>query len=310
MFSLYVTLRWNMLVRVLNGLGIFRSLILFLFLSIAIAFLFKVKEEWIVPAVCLLLIGYYHNYRKDKYFLKQHVANAHLFLIKEYSLLSVPLILLELSKGYWAGGVCMSFIPLFVPFQKEVRWHAHPLRLKFLYTGNMEYIRMFRSCRPVYLFLFICSFLGGVHENMRIAKICMIFWGIIQTYAYCTVSDLDMIVKFKNYRTLQNLMWKSNFCNILVTYLPFVILVAIFSHQMSDVLFLISMTISALLYLQSACLLHYLCTTHFSLLLINYGFLLPIFFFSCFFVPVSIIPGIMVVTGSYVLSEKFKSIWN
>lgn len=310
MFLLYITLRWRMLMRLLNGLGIFRSLMLLLFLFVAIAFLFKVNGEWVIPVVCLLLVGYYHNHRKDKLFLKQHVLHVNLFLCKEYSLLSAPLILLELTKGYWTGAICMAFISLLIPFQKYGGWHIHPLRLKFLYVGNMEYIRMFRCCWVIYLLLFICSFLGIMHDNIRIAKVCMILWGTIQAYAYGSIPDSNMILKFKNYRTLQGVMWKSNLYNVLVTYLPFIIAVLVYSFRTADILFLASTILSALLYLQSVCLLHYFCTTHFSVLLINCGVLLPIFFFSCFFVPVSVVLGVLVGIGSYVLSEKMKTVWN
>ena len=310
MFLLYVTLRWKMLIRILNGLGIFRSLILLLFLFVAITFLFKVKGEWIVPVVCLLLIGYYHNHRKDKCFLEEHVSNMNIFFYKEYYLLSAPLILLELSKGHLIGCICMLFIGLLIPSQRNLGWHIYPLKLKFLYVGNMEYIRMFRCCFVVYLFLFICSLFGVMHGNIRIAKVCMILWGGVQANAYYTISDFDMIMKFKNNRTLQELMWKSNLCNVLVTCIPFIAIVVAFSPQMAEILFLTFTIISSLLYLQSVCLLHYLCTTNFCLLLVNYGFLLPIFFFSCFLVPLSIVSVMLVCLCSYMLSEKLKNIWN
>lgn len=310
MFLLYIALRLKILIRVLNGLGIFRSLVLLLFLFVTVTFLFKVKGEWNVPVVCLLLIGYYHNHRKDKCFLEQHVSNINLFFYKEYYLLSAPLILLELSKGYLTGGICMLFTGLLIPFQKYLGWHIHPLKMNFLYVGNMEYIRMFRRCWLVYLLLFICSFLGAMHDNIRIAKVCMILWGVIQANAYYAIPDFYMIMKFKNNHTLQGLMWKSNLCNVLVTYIPFIALFAAFTSHTADILFLAFTIISCLLYLQSVCLLHYLCTANISLLLINCGFLLPIFFFSCFFVPLSIVLCMLVCICSYMLSEKLKKIWN
>lgn len=310
MFLLYSTLRLKIIIRIFSGLGVFRSLILFIFLFVAITFLVKVKGEWIVPVVCLLLIGYYHHHRKDKHFLKQHVSNMNLFFYKEYYLLSMPFILLELSKRYWIGGVCMLFIGLFVPSQKHLGWRIHPLKLKFLYVGNMEYIRMFRRCWSVYLLLFICSFLGVMHDNIRIAKIGMILWGVIQANAYYAIPDFVLIMKFKNNRILQELMWKSNLFNVLTTYIPFIALIVAFASQMPDILFLTFSIISCLLYLQSVCLLHYLCATNFSLLLINCGFLLPAFFFSCFFAPLSIALGMFVCVCSYMLSKKLKNVWN
>lgn len=310
MFLLYVRLHLKMCIRILEGLGLFRSLILLLILCVAITFLFKVRGEWIVPVVCLLLLGYYHNHRKDKCFLEQHVSNISLFFYKEYYLLSVPLILLEFSKGYWIGGICMLFIGLLIPSLKYSGRHIYPLKLRFLYAGNMEYIRMFRCYWWIYLLLFVCSFIGGLHNNMRITKVCMFLWGIIQANAYYTIPDSNMIIKFKNGRTLQKLMWKSNFFNVLVTYIPFITLIVIFAPQMTDILFLTFIIISCLLYLQGVCMLHYVCNTNFSLLLINYGLLLPIFFYSCFFEPLSIVLGMLVCVCSYMLSKKVKTIWN
>lgn len=310
MFLFYITLRLKTLIRILSGLGFFRSLILLLFFFVVIAFLFKIRREWVIPVVCLLLIEYYHNYRKDKCFLKQYVSDVELFLCKEYYLLSAPLMLLELLKGYWIGGICMLFIGLLIPFQKYLGWHVHPLKLKFLYVGNMEYVRMFRRCWLVYLLLFIFSILGVIHDNIRITKACMILWGVIQANAYYAIPYLDMIMKFKNNQTLQKLMWKSNLYNVLVTYIPFIALMVVCAPQMADILFLAFTIISCLLYLQNMCLLHYLCEQNFTLLLVNCGFLLPIFFFSCFLFPLSIIFFVCICILSYMLSEKMKSIWS
>lgn len=310
MFLFYITLRLRILIRILGGLGIFRSLILLLFFFVAVAFLFKIRREWVIPVVCLLLIEYYHNHRKDKYFLKQYVPNVNMFLCKEYCLLSTPLILLELSKGYWIGGICMLFIGLLIPSQKSLDWHAHPLKLKFLYVGSLEYIRMFRRCWLVYLFLFIFSLCGVIHDNIRIAKVCMIFWGVIQANAYYAIPYIDMVMKFKNNRTLQKMMWESNLYNVMVTYVPFIILMVACASQMTDILFLVFTIISCLLYLQSMCLLHFVCEQNITLLLVNCGFLLPVFFSSCFLLPLSIILGVCICILAYMLSEKMKSVWN
>ena len=55
----------------LKELGIVRSVLLVGLLALAVAISCKVEASWILPVACLLVIGGYHQTRKDRDFLRR-----------------------------------------------------------------------------------------------------------------------------------------------------------------------------------------------------------------------------------------------
>lgn len=88
MFGYYVRLRLRSGGRLLKELGIVRSMLLVGLLAFAVAILCKVEASWILPLVCLLVIGGYHQTRKDRDFLRRFTDDVSLFFLCEYLLLS------------------------------------------------------------------------------------------------------------------------------------------------------------------------------------------------------------------------------
>ncbi len=310
MFRLYLKLHLRSCFRILAEIGILRCIILVLISVLAIIVLVKVENQWVLPATCIVLLGSYHNYRKDKTFLQLQIKNIIRFYQKEYGLLSSPFIITELAKGQWIIAIGLSIFVLLLPYLKEIRIKQIPIKLPFLYQGGMEYIRMFRQASWVYLLLLFCSIIGAIHGNIRIAKISMIIWYFTQASVYFTIPDILQMHHFKSYRIFSNMLWKVNGWNTLVTGIPFIGTVLIFSSTADTIYFSLSSCVACILYLQNLGLLRQICTTSISLFFIQLPVLLPIFFFSCF-IPYLLVP-FAAITGvvSYIAHNKLKQLWN
>jgi len=55
----------------------------------------------------------------------------------------------------------------------------------------------------LYILLFLIALVGALHGNIRIGKIALIVWGIIQTMAFTSISQRQELTPFLNYPTLQ-----------------------------------------------------------------------------------------------------------
>ena len=144
MFGYYLKLRCRQLGRLLVSIGLLRCLFLLLLVAVACAVLVKVDDVWIVPAVVCMGLLLYHNERKDKQFLMQHVGHLTRFVRKEYLLIGFPFLLLEGWKGNGIGAVVILLACMLIPGLKPVRRKSLVVPLPFLYRGGMEYLRLFR----------------------------------------------------------------------------------------------------------------------------------------------------------------------
>lgn len=55
----------------------------------------------------------------------------------------------------------------------------------------------------LYILLFLIALVGAPHGNIRIGKIALIVWGIIQTMAFTSIPQRQELTPFLNYPTLQ-----------------------------------------------------------------------------------------------------------
>lgn len=221
----------------LKELGIVRSVLLVGLLALAVAILCKVEASWILPVACLLVIGGYHQTRKDRDFLRRFTDDVPAFFLCEYLLLSLPFAVMAGIRGEWVIALCMPLMICPLPFVRPVRFRTTPIRFGFLYAGNMEYLRMFRRMGWLYLIIISISALGCLHGNVRVAKAGMLVWGIIQSDAYSYVPDTHLLQKFKSYRILQGELWKANVWNASVLSLPFGMMCIAGGFRTEDMLF-------------------------------------------------------------------------
>ena len=309
MFGYYVRLRLRSGGRLLKELGIVRSVLLVGLLALAVAILCKVEASWILPVACLLVIGGYHQTRKDRDFLRRFTDDVPAFFLCEYLLLSLPFAVMAGIRGEWVIALCMPLMICPLPFVRPVRFRTTPVRLGFLYAGNMECFRMFRRMGWLYLIIISISALGCLHGNVRVAKAGMLLWGVIQSGAYSYVPDTHLLQKFKSYRILQGELWKANVWNASVLSLPFGMMCIAGGFRTEDMLFFFSCLMAGILYLQIMALFRWVCPASAGMVMMQLAVCIPLFAWTCF-VWAGCLAGLVIVgILSYVVWIKWKAIW-
>ena len=293
----------------LKELGIVRSVLLVGLLVLAVAILCKVEASWILPVACLLVIGGYHQTRKDRDFLRRFTDDVPAFFLCEYLLLSLPFAVMAGIRGEWVIALCMPLMICPLPFVRPVRFRTTPVRLGFLYAGNMECLRMFRRMGWLYLIIISISALGCLHGNVRVAKAGMLLWGVIQSGAYSYVPDTHLLQKFKSYRILQGELWKANVWNASVLSLPFGMMCIAGGFRTEDMLFFFSCLMAGILYLQIMALFRWVCPASAGMVMMQLAVCIPLFAWTCF-VWAGCLAGLVIVgILSYVVWIKWKAIW-
>lgn len=125
-----------------------------------------------------------------------------MFLIKEYTLIALPFAGIEIIKGQFTDAIGLWLFAALLPCLKKIKLEHKPVRLPFLYKGSYEYIRMFRQSFWVYILLFLFATAGTVHGNIKINKVCLILWGLVQASGYLQTMDNRYLLHFKNFKTL------------------------------------------------------------------------------------------------------------
>ena len=309
MFGYYVRLRLRSGGRLLKELGIVRSVLLVGLLALAVAILCKVEASWILPVACLLVIGGYHQTRKDRDFLRRFTDDVPAFFLCEYLLLSLPFAVMAVIRGEWVIALCMPLMICPLPFVRPVRFRTTPVRLGFLYAGNMECLRMFRRMGWLYLIIISISALGCLHGNVRVAKAGMLLWGVIQSGAYSYVPDTHLLQKFKSYRILQGELWKANVWNASVLSLPFGMMCIAGGFRTEDMLFFFSCLMAGILYLQIMALFRWVCPASAGMVMMQLAVCIPLFAWTCFVWAGCLAELVIVGILSYVVWIKWKAIW-
>ncbi len=182
--SIYINLRSKQIVRILVGIGPFRCLFLLSMATILFYVSTKVTNVWILPACYLLILWLYHNGRKDKEFLYLQLHGVKRLLTAEYLLLSLPFVISAIIATNYISVPIIILTAVIMSWIHSVRYHTIVLPLPLLYSGDLLYRRMFRKQVPMYAVLLILSFMGVLHNNINLCKVCLIFWEIIQGIAY------------------------------------------------------------------------------------------------------------------------------
>lgn len=308
--GIYLQLRLKQALRLLKGIGLFRSLFLLTVLILLFYILIKVGNKWIIPTGTILGLIFYHNERKDKEFLSIQTKQIISFLRMEYILLGLPFILIELSKGYLfeAGGILT--VSLCLPFLRTVKWRSHAIPLPFLYKGGIEYLRMFRQYGWLYLLLFSVTLIGALHNNIRIGKVCLLIWGVVQATAFTSIPHRQELTFFQKYSAFQKYLLRSSAWNVMITCLPVAGIILSFSPTWENILYSIFVIIGSTLYLWNIGMFRQVCSSSLGIAIYQLIIPIPLFFCSCF-VPFLLIPFV-VVNGalSYFVKNELKNIWN
>ncbi len=291
MFQLYLLLRLKNFGRIVIELGIFRIVFLTILTVAAIMILFLAENRFAIPVVCVLLLAGYHNVRKDKEFLRTLTPHLSVFLIKEYTLIALPFAGIEIIKGQFTDAIGLWLFAALLPCLKKIKLEHKPVRLPFLYKGSYEYIRIFRQSFWVYILLFLFATAGTVHGNIKINKVCLILWGLVQASGYLQTMDNRYLLHFKNFKTLYLFQLKSIAWNVFITSIPFSLALIASTYDQDEILFFLSYYTATLIYAIGIGMLRHIIPSPLLLFIVQLSILMP-FYLGSLFVPIILIPGI------------------
>lgn len=307
---LYFVLRLKQLWRILKRLGVAISLLLAVFMFLAVYVLIKTSYSWIMPAAVILCLLCYHNERKDKDFLLQQVKCSALLLMVEYILIVLPFVVIECLGSHFAAAGAVMAAAVLLPKIKTVKLKSAPVPLPFLYKGGLDYIRMFRLYGWLYLLLFLISVIGALHDNIRIGKVALIVWGIVQTMSFASVPYWQELTFYLNYSAFQRHLVLSSVWNTVITAVPFVGIILSFSFSGDNLLFAVSVISGSILYLCNMGMVRYMSFSSASLAVYQLIVLIPLFLFTCF-IPLLLVPFVLInVLCCIFLKDNLKNIWN
>lgn len=292
MFQLYLLLRLKNFGRIVIELGIFRIVFLTILTVTAIMVLFLAENRFVIPVVCAFLLVSYHNYRKDKEFLRTLTSHLSIFLMKEYTLIALPFAGMEMIKGRFTEAIGLWLFATLLPFLKEIKLEHKPVRLPFLYKGSYEYIRMFRQSFWIYTLLLLFAITGAVHGNIKVGKVCLILWGLVQASGYLQPMDTGYLLHFKNFKTLCLFQLKSIAWNVLVTSSPFGIVLIAYTGDGDGIIFFSSYYLATWCYALGISMLRHIIPSTILLFIVQLCLLLP-FYIGSLFIPYLLIPGIV-----------------
>ena len=306
----YFTLRFKQFFRLSKEIGFVRCLFLVGFLSLSVYLLARTEREWIVPTITILGLMFYHNERKDKDFLLLQAKDITTLLEMEYLLIGLPFIIIECLKGYFVGAGLMIMAALLLPYLKTVKWKSAAIPVPFLYKGGLEYIRMFRLYGWLYLLLFLVILIGASHDNIRIGKVALMVWGVIQMESFISIPQRQELTFFLDYATLQRHLVRSSVWNVTVTGIPFVGFILSFSFTWENVLFSACAMMGSMLCLWNVGMVRHLFSSTVTMTIYLLILLIPLFFYSCF-IPFLLVPLALINGVSYMLvKDNTKQIWN
>ena len=307
---LYMNLRSKQIVRLLTGIGLFRCLFLIGIAAILFYAFTKVMSVWILPVCYLLILWLYHNNRKDKEFLSLQVHGIKRLFTAEYLLLGLPFITSGIIAANYISLPVIILIAVVMPWIHPVRFHSIVLPIPLLYNGDLLYRRMFRKQVPLYAVLLFLSFMGVLHDNINLCKVCLILWGAIQGTAYMVTPPKHELSVYNSFGMYQLILVKSGLRNIFITMFPFIVLMLMLIHDAEAILFCLVLFSSILLYQWNMGMARFSFETQTVIGIYWLLFPLPLFLVSII-TPVVLILYLALNIGlTLSVKKKYKHIWN
>ena len=307
---LYMNLRSKQIVRVFAGIGPFRCLFLIGIAAILFYAFTKVTSVWILPVCYLLIIWLYHNSRKDKEFLSLQVHGIKRLFTAEYLLLGLPFITSGIIAANYISLPLIILIAVVMPWIHPVRFHSIILPMPLLYCGDLLYRRMFRKQVLPYAVLLFLSFMGVLHDNINLCKVCLILWGAIQGTAYMVTPPKHELSVYNSFGMYQLILVKSGLRNIFITMFPFIVLILVLIHDTETILFCLVLFSSTLLYQWNMGMARFSFETQTVMGIYWLLFPLPLFLVSII-TPVVLTLYLALNIGlTLSVKKKYKHIWN
>ena len=307
---LYMNLRSKQIVRLFAGIGPFRCLFLIGIAAILFYAFTKIMSVWILPVCYLLILWLYHNSRKDKEFLSLQVHGIKRLFTAEYLLLGLPFIISGIIAANYIFLPVIILIAVVMPWIHPVRFHSIVLPIPLLYNGDLLYRRMFRKQVPLYVVLLFLAFMGVLHDNINLCKVCLILWGAIQGTAYMVTPPKHELSVYNSFGMYQLILVKSGLRNIFITMFPFIVLILVLRHDTEAILFCLVLFSSTLLYQWNMGMARFSFETQTVMGIYWLLFPLPLFLVSII-TPVVLIPYLALNIGlTLSVKKKYKHLWN
>lgn len=307
---LYMNLRSKQIVRVLAGIGLFRCLFLIGIAAILFYAFAKVTSVWVLPVCYLLMLWLYHNSRKDKEFLSLQVHGIKRLFTAEYLLLGLPFIISGIIAANYISLPVIILIAVVMPWIHPVRFHSIAMPMPLLYSGDLLYRRMFRKQVLPYAVLLFLSFMGVLHDNINLCKVCLILWGAIQGTTYMVTPPKYELSVYNSFGMYQLILVKSGLRNIFITMFPFIVLILVLRHDTEAILFCLVLFSSTLLYQWNMGMARFSFETQTVMGIYWLLFPLPLFLVSII-TPVVLILYLALNMGlTLSVKKKYKHIWN
>lgn len=307
---LYMNLRSKQIVRLLAGIGPFRCLFLIGIAAILFYAFTKVKSVWVLPVCYLLMLWLYHNIRKDKEFLSLQMHGVKKLFTAEYLLLGLPFIISGIIAANYISLPVFILIAVVMPWIHPVRFHSIILPMPLLYSGDLLYRRMFRKQVLPYAVLLFLSFMGVLHDNINLCKVCLILWGAIQGTAYMVTPPKHELSVYNSFGMYQLILVKSGLRNIFITMFPLIVLMLVLRHDTEAILFCLVLFSSTLLYQWNMGMARFSFETQTVMGIYWLLFPLPLFLVSIM-TPVVLILYLTFNIGlTLSVKKKYKHIWN
>lgn len=307
---LYLNLRSKQMVRVFTGIGPFRCLFLIGIAAILFYAFTKVTSVWILPVCYLLILWLYHNSRKDKEFLSLQMHGVKKLFAAEYLLLGLPFVISGIIAANYISLPVIMLIAVVMPWIHPVRFHLIVLPMPLLYSGDLLYRRMFRKQVLLYAVLLFLAFMGVLHGNINLCKVCLILWGTIQGTAYMVMPPKHELSVYNSFGMYQSMLVKSGLRNIFITMFPFIVLMLVLIHDTEAILFCLVLFSSTLFYQWNMGMARFSFETQTVLGIYWLLFPLPLFLVSIIN-PVVLIPYLALNIGlTLSVKKKYKHLWN
>ena len=308
--SLYMDLRLKQIVRVLTGIRPFRCLFLFGVAAILFYAFTKVINVWILPVCYMLILWLYHNNRKDKEFLYLQACGVKRLFTTEYLLLGLPFIISGIIAANYISLPVIMLTAVVMPWIHPVRFHSIVLPMPLLYSGDLLYRRMFRKQIPLYAVLLFLTFMGVLHDNINLCKVCLAAWGVIQGTAYMVTPPKHELSVYNSFGMYQLILIKSGLRNIIATIFPFIVLLFVFMPEVDFLLFCFILYSAMVLYLWNMGMARFFFESQTVMGIYWLLFPLPLFLVSIMN-PVMLILYLTLNIGlTFLVKKKYKHVWN
>lgn len=307
---LYMNLRSKQIVRLFAGIGPFRCLFLIGIAAILFYAFTKVTSVWVLPVCYLLILWLYHNSRKDKEFLSLQMHGVKKLFAAEYLLLGLPFIISGIIAANYISLPVIILIAVVMPWIHSVSFHSIVLPMPLLYSGDLLCRRMFRKQVPLYAVLLLLSFMGVLHDNINLCKVCLILWGAIQGTAYMVTPPKHELSVYNSFGRYQLILVKSGLSNIFITMFSLIVLILVLRHDTETILFCLALFSSTLLYQWNMGMARFSFETQTVMGIYWLLFPLPLFLVSII-TPVVLILYLTFNIGlTLSVKKKYKHIWN